>query len=178
MTDLEKFEKLFKETGVNYKVNGTTIEIAPFEVDGASEAAIKFWDDEDYPYGMYHEFSVVPDVAIDRTETTTYEEEDDADEAASENSLPTINILGIDFKVKQVEVIDESNEGITEGKLLYSQGIILLKKSLPLDIKRQVLVHEVVHAILIQIGRNDLSDDETFVQTLAIAVDNTFDLSV
>ena len=176
MTDFEKFVKLFQETGIAHEVVGTTIEINPFEVDGASEAAIKFWDGEDHPYGKYHEFSVVSDLAIDSTETTTYGET--ADETTSADFLPTINILGIDFKVKQVEVIDESNEGITEGKLLYSQGVILLKKSLPLDIKRQVLVHEVVHAILIQIGRNDLSDDETFVQTLAIAVDNTFDLSV
>lgn len=61
MTDQEKFQKLFDEVGINYTVNGNTIYLDPFDVDGAGEAVIKFWDGEHYPKGKFHEFSIVPE---------------------------------------------------------------------------------------------------------------------
>lgn len=88
----------------------------------------------------------------------------------------TINILGIEYKIKEVDVIDEELEGVVNGKILYSQGIILIKKSLPDDIKKEVLYHEILHGILVRIGQNDLSCDEILVQGLANAIYQMFEL--
>lgn len=90
--------------------------------------------------------------------------------------MRTVNILGVPFKIEEVDVIDESREGITQGKIKYTKGVIYLRKNQPDAIKRQTLIHEVIHGIFIQIGRDDLSEDEALVQTLAVAIDNTFKL--
>ena len=84
-----------------------------------------------------------------------------------------IKIAGIPYKVKQVNVIDESDYGVVRGKISYSKCKISIKKNQPKGIKKETLIHEVVHGLLVEIGRNDLSDDETFVQTLANGLMNT-----
>jgi hypothetical protein len=38
----------------------------------------------------------------------------------------------------------------------------------------ETITHEIIHAILVHIGRSDLSEDETFVQALGNAVYQTF----
>ena len=38
------------------------------------------------------------------------------------------------------------------------------------EYKEQTLIHEMVHGMLVCIGRNDLTDDEVFVQSLANAI--------
>ena len=47
---------------------------------------------------------------------------------------------------------------------------------MPKELYTQTLIHEIVHGMLVNIGRNDLSENETFVQTLAMAINLTFDL--
>ena len=42
-------------------------------------------------------------------------------------------------------------------------------------VKEEALVHEIVHAILVHIGRSDLSEDEIFVQSFANAINQTFE---
>ena len=49
----------------------------------------------------------------------------------------SIDIMGIPFEVKEVEVIDEAAEGIVNGEIVYSQATIYIKKSLPADLKKQ-----------------------------------------
>lgn len=53
---------------------------------------------------------------------------------------------------------------------------IEMRKNQPPELYKQTLVHEIVHGMLTMIGRNDLSEDETFVQSLALAISQTFDL--
>ena len=81
--------------------------------------------------------------------------------------MKKIKIGGIPFKVVEVDTIDEEEEGITQGKIIYSQAKILLKKSLPKKLKKSVLYHEMVHGILVELGYLELSGDETFVQALS-----------
>lgn len=85
-----------------------------------------------------------------------------------------IEICGIPFKIKEVEVIDEQIEGVTQGQILFSKAKILIKKKLPKKLKRQVLFHEVLHGILVQLGYNELSEDETFVQSLSVVMSQMF----
>ena len=87
-----------------------------------------------------------------------------------------INILGIPFEVIEVDSIDEESEGVTLGKIVHSQGIIYLKSSLPKELKKETLYHEIIHGILVRIGQNDASSDETLVQGLANALYQMFDL--
>ena len=82
-----------------------------------------------------------------------------------------IKIAGMPYKVKQVDVIDEEIEGITRGAILYTEGKILIKRKS--KNKAETLMHEIVHGILVEIGRNDLTGDETFVQSMANALMNT-----
>lgn len=81
--------------------------------------------------------------------------------------MKKIKIGGIPFKVVEVDTIDEEEEGITQGQIIYSQAKILLKKSLPKKLKKSVLYHEMVHGILVELGYSELSNDETFVQALS-----------
>lgn len=87
-----------------------------------------------------------------------------------------IEICGIPFKIKEVEVIDEPIEGVTQGKILFSKAKILIKKKLPKKLKRQVLFHEVLHGILVQLGYNELNEDETFVQSLSVVMSQMFEM--
>lgn len=52
--------------------------------------------------------------------------------------------------------------------------MIHIRKSLPKKMKNAVLIHEILHGILIQLGYNELSNDETLVQSLSIAIAQTF----
>lgn len=87
-----------------------------------------------------------------------------------------VKICGVKFKVSERKVIDESQEGITQGMVKYSKAKIYLKKGLPKRLKKPVLYHEIVHGILMQSGYDKLSEDETFVQQMANALYETFKL--
>ena len=90
--------------------------------------------------------------------------------------LKKIKICGIPYKIRQVCVIDEERDGITQGLISYSKGTISIKKDMPKKIKESVLYHEIIHGILTQMGYNDLSNDERFVQALTVAIYQMFDL--
>lgn len=60
-TDQEKFKDLFNDVGITYEEDGNNLIIDSFEVDGACEMIVKFWDGDDYPEGEYHEFTSIPD---------------------------------------------------------------------------------------------------------------------
>ena len=87
--------------------------------------------------------------------------------------MKKIKIAGIPYKVKEVNVIDEPEEGVVRGRIDYSSGVIYIKKDQPKKLKKETLIHEVIHGILVEIGRGDLSCDESLVQSFANAVMNT-----
>lgn len=91
--------------------------------------------------------------------------------------MSTINICGIPFTIKEVNEIPADVEGeIVHGEIHHSKSEILLRESLPKELKQLALIHEWVHGILVMIGRNDLSDEEVLVQNIALAIYNTFEL--
>ena len=89
--------------------------------------------------------------------------------------MKTVNICGIPHTIIDKECI-KSNGGRTLGEIEYSTCRILMRNDLPPELYRQTLIHEITHGMLVMIGRNDLSDDEAFVQTLALAISQTFDI--
>lgn len=91
--------------------------------------------------------------------------------------MKIVKICGIPYKIIEKECIESSN-GRCLGLITYDEGTIEIRKGQQPDYYRQTLIHEVVHGMLVMIGRNDLSDDETFVQSLALAISQTFELKI
>lgn len=91
--------------------------------------------------------------------------------------MKTIKICGIPYEIIEKECI-ESSSGRCLGLITYDEGTIEIRKGQQPDYYRQTLIHEVVHGMLVMIGRNDLSEDETFVQSLALAISQTFELKI
>lgn len=89
--------------------------------------------------------------------------------------MKKIKICGVPYKIEEIDVIDEAEEGVTQGKILYSQAKILIKKGLPKKLKKSVLFHEVLHGILMQLGYDEQSANETFVQSVSNALYQVFD---
>lgn len=87
-----------------------------------------------------------------------------------------IDICGVPFKIKQVDVLGEADTGIVQGEIHNSQGKIIICKRLPKRIKKRVLYHEMLHGILVQLGYNELSEDEIFVQSMSNAMYQMFKL--
>ena len=87
----------------------------------------------------------------------------------------TINICGIPYTV--IELDDNfSADAKHFGQADFLKARIILNKYLAEPVKQETLVHEIVHAILVHIGRADLSEDETFVQSFANAINQTFEV--
>lgn len=90
--------------------------------------------------------------------------------------MKTVKICGIPHTIIEREVIEGNGSGTILGQITYCDCIIEIRKNLPPEMYRQTLIHEIVHGMLTMIGRNELSEDETFVQSLALAISQTFDL--
>lgn len=86
-----------------------------------------------------------------------------------------VNICGIPHEVIDVDYIENDN-GRCVGQITYEDCIIKMKKGINSDYYKQTLIHEMIHGILSMIGRNDLASDEVFVQSLASAINQSFDI--
>lgn len=86
----------------------------------------------------------------------------------------TVNICGIPHQIIEKDYIE--GNGCVLGEIEYRSCTISMRKDQTPEMYRQTLIHEMVHGMLVMIGRNELSEDETFVQTLALAISQTFDL--
>lgn len=87
-----------------------------------------------------------------------------------------VDICHIPYEVNHVECVDPKVDGECLGMIIHSKCEILIKEGLPLELEIQTLIHEMIHGILVLIGRDDLSNDETFVQTLSLAIYQTFNI--
>ena len=82
--------------------------------------------------------------------------------------IKSFKIGGKEFKVVQQDH-DSSNLGKSQSPI----GEIHVQskwegKEVPADSMEQTMYHEVVHCILTEIGRDDLSSDECFVQSFSL----------
>ena len=86
-----------------------------------------------------------------------------------------VNICGIPH---EVDFVDDTFAGQDSNfdLITYSECRIRINKNMPKDIQRRTIIHEMVHGMLLHIGREDLTQNETFVQTLAIAIDEGFEI--
>ena len=90
--------------------------------------------------------------------------------------MKTVKICGIPHQIIDKEYIE--GNGTVCGEITYAECVIRMRAGMNPDYYRQTLIHEITHGMLVMIGRNDLSEDETFVQSLALAISQTFELKI
>ena len=82
--------------------------------------------------------------------------------------ITEFEIGGIKYTVEYVDDIDDKGLGRCYGALsLIKIANNWHGKKIPESVKEQTLCHEIIHAILDEMGRGDLSGSEEFVQGFA-----------
>lgn len=84
----------------------------------------------------------------------------------------TINILGIPYEVREVECVNKGEP--RKGEIDFVNCEIRIDKDMPQELKEQVLMHEILHAICDLQGFYEIGENENVVQGLATALHHTF----
>lgn len=85
-----------------------------------------------------------------------------------------VNICGIPHKVILCE--DNFDTDLHLGQIKYAAAEIRINNNASPEMQMQALFHEMLHGMLIQIGRNEESSDEYFVQSLSNAMYQSFQI--
>lgn len=83
-----------------------------------------------------------------------------------------VNICGIEHSV--IECVDNFDTETHMGQIDYGDCVIRINKNMPDQLKRATLCHEILHGMLVHIGREDLSSDEQLVTALGNAINGSF----
>lgn len=87
-----------------------------------------------------------------------------------------INILGLVYTVKEVDIVNKFDP--RKGEINYLSNEIRIDKSMPTDLKNQVLMHEILHAVFDLLGFSELAEDENMIQSIATALHHVFSTQV
>lgn len=85
-----------------------------------------------------------------------------------------VNICGILHDV--VERKDNFNVDTHFGQIDYTKAEISVNHDIAEALKKETICHEMVHGILVHIGYNEYANDEQFVQAMANAICQGFDI--
>lgn len=85
-----------------------------------------------------------------------------------------VKICGITHEV--IECEDAFDVDLHFGMIDFKKSLIKINSDLSEEAKRETMCHEIVHGILVHLGYNNLNEDETFVQSLGNAINQTFDI--
>ena len=84
-----------------------------------------------------------------------------------------VNICGIMHNV--IEKSQNFGAGSTHfGEIDYGKCEIMINEEMDPQVKQETICHEILHGMLVHIGREDLSADEQFVTALANAINQGF----
>lgn len=86
--------------------------------------------------------------------------------------IKEINILGVIYKVEEVDTVNKTDP--RRGEINYLTNGIRIDKNMPKTLKNQVLMHEILHAIFDLLGFDNLAEDEEKVQSIATALHLVF----
>ena len=84
----------------------------------------------------------------------------------------SINILGLNYTIEEVDTVNKFEP--RKGEINYLSNEIRLDKNMPEDLKNQVLMHEILHAVFELLGMRELAEDEDKVQSIATALHLVF----
>jgi len=80
-----------------------------------------------------------------------------------------VNIFGIEYTIRQ-DKDEYLGANSLLGEILYSEQEIYIKSTLSADRKIKVLVHEVSHGILFEVGAIKGAGDESIIHLLGICL--------
>lgn len=84
----------------------------------------------------------------------------------------SINILGLNYTIEEVDTVNKFE--LSKGEINYLSNEIRIDKNMPEDLKNQVLMHEILHAVFELLGMRELAEDEDKVQSIATALHLVF----
>lgn len=85
-----------------------------------------------------------------------------------------VNICGIAHDVVQLE--DHFDMDCHFAQIDYKNAEIRINADMKPSVQQESLCHEMIHGILVHLGYNDYSQDEQFVQALANAISQGFEI--
>ena len=85
-----------------------------------------------------------------------------------------VMICGIPHEVKYVPDCFDMDAHF--GQINFKEAEILINEKTSDELQKATLCHEILHGMLVHIGREDLSNDETFVTSLGNAINGSFDV--
>ena len=88
-----------------------------------------------------------------------------------------VEICGIPYLVVEKEDVFDATAA-HYGQVDFLNCVITINKNMAPELKNQTVCHEMVHAILTNLGYSEQSDDEQFVQALASAINQSFVIKV
>ena len=88
------------------------------------------------------------------------------------NEVSFVTICGIPYTVLLEK--DSFDMDLHFGLVDYKNSTIRINKEISEALQHETLCHEMIHAILLHIGRSGMSQDEEFVQSLANAINQSF----
>ncbi|CAH0041736.1 TPA: hypothetical protein ACU3I3_002005 [Staphylococcus aureus] len=77
-----------------------------------------------------------------------------------------INVCGVKYKIVQLEDVDNNPSCL--GLCIYKDSLIQLKQGLSFERKKQILIHELLHAMMYEAGYEE--HDEGLVNNLSIVI--------
>lgn len=80
-----------------------------------------------------------------------------------------IDILGIHYKILEVEQVDMTNY-LVDGEIDYYKQVIKIKKDMPAERKTETLWHEIIHGICEHLQIEEVQKNEHLVQCLGNAM--------
>lgn len=86
----------------------------------------------------------------------------------------TVHICGIPHSVVLCD--DNFDTDLHLGQIDYASATIKINRKASEETQTEALFHEMLHGILVHIGRNDEAQNECFVQSLANAMYQSFRL--
>ena len=86
--------------------------------------------------------------------------------------IKKINILGVEYTVLEVEVVNK--EEPRKGEINFLTNEIRIDRQMPISLKEQVLMHEILHAVFELLGMEKLAMNERNVQSIATALHQVF----
>lgn len=77
-----------------------------------------------------------------------------------------INVCGVKYQIIQLEDVDNNPSCL--GLCIYKDSLIQLKQGLSFERKKQILIHELLHAMMYEAGYEE--HDEGLVNNLSIVI--------
>ena len=87
-----------------------------------------------------------------------------------------VNICGIPYTI--ISCQDQFDTESHFGMIDHLDCKIVVNEKLNCQNRSETICHEILHGMLIHIGKNELSQDEEFVQCLANAINQSFSIKM